>query len=71
VPDDLSVIGFDGVRDSEYVHLTTVKQPLFDSGVKGTEILLKAIDDQSFDTEKVQLELEVISRETTDKYLKA
>jgi LacI family transcriptional regulator len=71
VPEDLSVIGFDGVRDSEYVHLTTVKQPLFVSGVTGTEVLLKAIEDQSFETQQIQLELELITRETTDKLLNA
>ena len=69
VPRDLSVIGFDGVRDSEYVHLTTVKQPLFDSGVRGTEVLLDAIEDQSLKAQQIQLELELITRETTDKLL--
>jgi DNA-binding LacI/PurR family transcriptional regulator len=61
------VIGFDGVRDSEYVQLTTIKQPLFDSGVRGTEVLLKAIEDQTFEVQQFQLELTLITRESTDK----
>jgi DNA-binding LacI/PurR family transcriptional regulator len=67
VPEELSVIGFDGVRDSEYVQLTTIKQPLFDSGVRGTEVLLKAIEDQTFEVQQFQLELTLITRESTDK----
>lgn len=33
VPDELSVIGYDGIRDSEYLEITTIYQPLFESGV--------------------------------------
>lgn len=43
VPEELSVIGYDGIRDAEYVNLTTISQPLFESGVTGTNLLLKAI----------------------------
>ena len=42
VPDDLSVIGFDDIELSAYVGLTTVRQPLFDSGYLGGRLLLDA-----------------------------
>jgi DNA-binding LacI/PurR family transcriptional regulator len=41
---------------------------LFDSGVRGTEVLLDAIEDQSPEIQQIQLELELITRDSTDKY---
>jgi DNA-binding LacI/PurR family transcriptional regulator len=40
VPQDLSVIGYDNIRDAEYVNLTTINQHLVNSGVEGANILL-------------------------------
>ena len=42
VPDDLSVVGFDDIELSTYVGLTTVRQPLFDSGYARRPLLLEA-----------------------------
>lgn len=43
VPGDLSVLGFDDVEVAAYVGLTTVRQPLFESGRLGAERLLTAV----------------------------
>lgn len=43
VPDDLSVIGFDDVEIAQYFQLTTVRQPLYDSGARGAALLLDCI----------------------------
>jgi DNA-binding LacI/PurR family transcriptional regulator len=43
VPEDLSVVGFDDIEISEYAGLTTVRQPLFESGRLGAELLLHAL----------------------------
>ncbi len=40
VPEDLSVIGFDDIELSAYVGLTTVRQPLFESGLPRRRRLL-------------------------------
>lgn len=40
VPDDVSVIGFDDIEISQYAGITTVRQPLFESGRLGAELLL-------------------------------
>jgi DNA-binding LacI/PurR family transcriptional regulator len=40
VPEELSVIGFDDIEVSRYAGLTTVAQPLGESGVRGAELLL-------------------------------
>lgn len=43
VPHDLSVIGYDDIEIAEYLGLTTVRQQLFESGVRGVELLLEAL----------------------------
>jgi DNA-binding LacI/PurR family transcriptional regulator len=66
VPDDLSVIGYDDVEVSAYVGLTTVRQPLFESGRLGAQLLLDALNGQA-PPEPVshQLPLELVVRSTT------
>lgn len=45
IPEDISIIGFDDVARSSYMHprLTTVRQPLEDIAVRAVEELIKAI----------------------------
>ena len=43
VPDQLSVIGFDNVEAAGYTGLTTIAQPLEESGALGAELLLRAL----------------------------
>jgi LacI family transcriptional regulator len=65
VPDDLSVIGFDDLEVASYVGLTTVRQPLHESGRRGLERLLAVIagDDSGPLEERLELQLQV--RRTT------
>ncbi|HEV7719889.1 MAG TPA: LacI family DNA-binding transcriptional regulator [Iamia sp.] len=66
VPDDLSVIGFDDIELSAYVGLTTVRQPLFESGQLATRLLLEALAGDTTPTVHVhELPLEVVVRSTT------
>ncbi len=44
VPDDFSVIGFDDVEIAQYFNLTTVRQPLYESGARGSELLLEGME---------------------------
>jgi DNA-binding LacI/PurR family transcriptional regulator len=44
VPDDLSVIGFDDIELAAAIGLTTVRQPLRESGRIGARLLLDALD---------------------------
>jgi DNA-binding LacI/PurR family transcriptional regulator len=66
VPDELSVIGYDDVELSTYVGLTTVRQPLFESGQLGARMLLDALAG-NVPAEPVnhQLPLELVVRSTT------
>ena len=66
VPGDVSVVGFDDVEVSSYAGLSTVRQPLFESGRLGARILLDALDDgHPPEPREHQLKLELIERSTT------
>jgi LacI family transcriptional regulator len=65
VPDQLSVIGYDGIRDAEYLNLTTIAQPLFNSGVIGTKILIKSIQSRNNSPQEHLLPLQLVDRKTT------
>ena len=65
VPDDLSVIGYDDIEISEYLHLTTIRQPLFVSGVEGVELLFESIATPSSAPRQVILPVELVVRGTT------
>lgn len=45
VPEDVAVVGFDGIPESRNFGLTTVETPLFDAGVLAAQLLLEAITD--------------------------
>ena len=65
VPEELSVIGFDDIEVASYVGLTTVRQPLFESGRRGAELLLRALSGRQVDVRTELLPLELIVRSTT------
>ena len=65
VPEELSVIGYDGIRDAEYNNLTTINQNLFDSGVKGAQMLLDILKNGIWSPRKQQVLLELEIRNTT------
>lgn len=65
VPQDLSVIGFDGIRDAEYLDLTTVEQPLYDSGVLGASTLLAMLREDKTEVVQITLPLKLVERSTT------
>jgi LacI family transcriptional regulator len=65
VPDDLSVVGFDDVELARYAGLTTVSQPLEDSGTRGAELLLSALEGEDVLQARQHLSLELVVRGTT------
>src|SRR5699024_1439924 len=65
VPEDLSVVGFDDVEVASYVGLTTVRQPLFESGKRGAELLLETLAGGGPDVRTEVLPLELVVRSTT------
>ncbi len=65
IPDALSVIGYDDIEIAEYLNLTTIHQPLFDSGWRGTQLLLHIIATGELETLCEQLPIELVERGTT------
>jgi LacI family transcriptional regulator len=65
VPGDLSLVGFDDLEVAPYVGLTTIAQPLYESGRRGLQRLLSAIDGDDPGELEERLELELVVRRTT------
>jgi DNA-binding LacI/PurR family transcriptional regulator len=65
VPKELAVIGFDDVDIADYVGLTTIRQPLEESGRVAVDLLLSRVADPARPTQRVRLPLTLIERETT------
>ena len=63
VPGDLAVVGYDDIEVARYAGLTTVAQPLEESGARGAELLLAALEGGEADGE--QLPVELVIRSTT------
>ncbi|MFC2159201.1 LacI family DNA-binding transcriptional regulator [Actinomycetota bacterium] len=71
VPDDLSVIGFDGLSISNYIHpsLTTIVQPRYDMGFKAMRMLNSLIDGKS--VESLELKATILHGDSTGKVKKS
>ncbi len=65
VPDQLSVIGYDNIQMSQYLRLTTIRQSLFESGVAGAELLLDIVTGKRAKQLTIELQTELIVRQTT------
>jgi LacI family transcriptional regulator, galactose operon repressor len=65
VPEELSVVGFDDIDVAGYVGLTTVRQPLLESGRRGATLLLEALARQPVAPLHELLPLELVVRSTT------
>ncbi len=67
VPDDVSVVGFDDIREAAYCtpSLTTVRQPLFRMGALAAEILVERIEKRSKCPDQVAVAPELVVREST------
>ncbi|MEJ5197345.1 MAG: substrate-binding domain-containing protein, partial [Anaerolineae bacterium] len=59
-----AVVGFDDVEVAEYVGLTTIRQPLEESGRVAVDLLLARLADPERPPQRVQLPLTLIRRDT-------
>ena len=64
VPQDVAILGFDDLDMADYVGLTTIRQPLDESGKIAVELLLSRISNPDRSRQHVQLPLTIIERET-------
>ncbi len=65
VPQSLAVIGFDGLEVSSILGLSTIEQPLHESGVEGAKRLLHQLDGVEVEHIRRVLRLELRARSTT------
>lgn len=65
IPQDLSVMGFDDIESARYLGLTTVHQPLYESGLAAARLVTEQITDPDRAPTRVELDLEVIVRRST------
>ena len=65
IPEEFSVIGFDDIEIAAYLGLTTVRHPLYESGLIAAELVIRHIKDPDCTPQMVEQDLEVIVRSTT------
>ncbi len=65
IPDELSVVGFDDVEIAAYVGLTTIRQPLYESGRRAADLLLGLLEEPRRDVPAERLPLELVARRTS------
>jgi LacI family transcriptional regulator len=65
VPEDLSIIGYDDIEVADILGLTTMRQLLFESGLRGVELLLETLEDPQIEAVHEALPTELIVRGST------
>jgi DNA-binding LacI/PurR family transcriptional regulator len=65
VPGDLSVVGFDDIESAALLGLSTVRQPLVDSGAEGARRLCALLRGERVRPLRLRLPLEVVQRAST------
>ncbi len=65
IPRDVSVVGYDDIRLAHFAQLTTVRQNLFDTGVRGINLLLDSIKNPQTLPVCIKMPTELVIRQTT------
>ncbi len=65
IPEDIAVLGFDGIEAADYMELSTVSQSLTESGIMAAELLLAKIEDPQREIGTVSLDVSLMRRKTT------
>jgi LacI family transcriptional regulator len=67
---EIPIIGYDDIQLSQYIGLSTMRQPMYKMGYKGTEVLFHHIEDEDSGLRQESYVPELIHRATTKKYNK-
>ena len=65
VPEDLSIIGFEGTDLADFLEMTTIDQQLDESGRLAAELLMSRIRERVRPPQNIRLQLEVTVRGST------
>jgi LacI family transcriptional regulator len=70
IPEDISVIGFDGIPETEFTDppLTTIKQSAYMKGEKAASLLIRKIENRLKKIKSVSMEVELVERNSTMAY---
>ncbi len=68
IPDDLSVIGFDNITESKYLGLTTVDQFISEMGYVATQMLIKLINGEKFESQTYKMQTHLVIRNSCRTY---
>ncbi|MEA3336883.1 MAG: LacI family DNA-binding transcriptional regulator [Chloroflexota bacterium] len=64
-PGQLSVIGYDDIEVAGFINLTTMRQPLFETGQQGFQLLLRAIELPTAEIIHQRMPVSIVERGTT------
>lgn len=66
IPEDISVIGFDGVDEGKYFHpsISTIEQPRFNMGKTAMEMMLSFLRQENVEEKEILLEHKIVIRES-------
>lgn len=67
VPDELSIIGYDGIALGKTTtpSLTTMAQPIYDIGARAAEMLLQQINDPTYIPQNEEFSVQLVERQST------
>ena len=65
VPTELSIVGYDDLEIAGFLGLTTIHQPLFESGMQGARLLLDQMNGKQRSPVREVIEIELIGRSTS------
>jgi DNA-binding LacI/PurR family transcriptional regulator len=65
VPEDLAIIGFDNIEMASYMELSTIEQPMEDTGRVAAELIQQLLEKSQVSTRKILLDLKLQARSTT------
>lgn len=65
IPENLSVVGFDDVEVAAHAGLTTIRQPLYESGLEAARMLQARLEDPELPSLRAELPVELVERGST------
>ena len=65
VPEDLAIVGFDDIDMAGYMELSTIRQPMEDTGRVAAELVQNLLKKSQVPTRKIILDLSLLERNSS------
>lgn len=65
VPEDVAILGYDNIKISKYLNLSTIDQAMYDVGIRAIQRLSERYKDKSIKLKQTIIEPELIARKST------